>query len=394
MEKIIPDKVATIVFIGYAPLTEKSANDFFINDLIKDKIHVEYWDLTSMFFPGLESLGRSDDKLVKVVHSRMEIRRLINAQDEHVVFFVNFPFEYRVLWLFRMLTAKNAKIYLIAKGMIPMPDRKSDVLFKQLFSLGVFKKILNVFSNRIALFCKHLGLIKPFDRIYFAGIDAIKIAGLGHPLDKAKAELISINSSDYDKYLSILNTPSIIKDRYILFLDEYLPYHPDFLMFDIKPVDSLSYYKYLNFFFEKIEQKFGLKVVIAAHPKAKMYHTKNFFNNRSVIFDKTSELVKNAEFVLAHMSTAISFSVLFEKPTVFLLSDDILKDMPYQADVIYHMAKCLNAQVLNINSISSHSDVNVDLSIDANAYQKYKFRYLTSAETRNVQSYAILKNTI
>ena len=52
-----------------------------------------------------------------------------------------------------------------------------------------------------------------------------------------------------------------------------------------------------------------MKVVIAAHPKVE-YKSNKF--NRKIYFNKTLQLIKNSNLVLAHMSTAINYAVIYK----------------------------------------------------------------------------------
>ena len=57
-----------VIYIGYQPLTEKVVEDFYFNELIKNQIKVEYWDLTKIFFQiKLNDLIKSEN--IKKIHS-------------------------------------------------------------------------------------------------------------------------------------------------------------------------------------------------------------------------------------------------------------------------------------------------------------------------------------
>jgi len=379
-----------IVYIGYSPLTVKAANDFFINDLLLDNRKVEYWDLSIIYFPNVKYSEIVDGDWVKKISSIKLFKKFLSEKNVNTIFFINFPFNYRVLRIYLLLSRRKANLTLIAKGMIPLPSRGGKQFARTLLSVDAFKNIKMMFLNRFSLFLKLFGLIKTFDRIYYSGDESLKIAGLGYTLDVERAELIAINSSDYDKYLQIIGKESMGLDKYVVFLDEYFPFHPDFLMFATKVVDSEEYYESINQFFFEIEQRYNVKVIIAAHPKAEKYHSRNFFNGREVFFNRTAELVKDSEFVLAHMSTSISFSVLFKKPIAFITTDGLIRNMPFEAELIAHMANVLNCVCYNTNQYSFIGD----MTFDNDKYSEYKYSYLTSTATENIKSSDIFLNSI
>ena len=76
------------------------------------------------------------------------------------------------------------------------------------------------------------------------------------------------------------------------------------------------FYGSLNSFFSKVEQHFGCKVVIAAHPSS--VYTNNPFDGRDIIYNKTCELIKDCTAVCMHTSNALSYAILFNKPLALL----------------------------------------------------------------------------
>ena len=94
--------------------------------------------------------------------------------------------------------------------------------------------------------------------------------------------LFNFNYFDFDNYLE--QKTDIITSNTIVFLDEYLPYHPDFDLLKMEKINANQYYKELNNFFSKIEAHTSSRVVIAAHPKAN--YNINPFNNRPIYLVK------------------------------------------------------------------------------------------------------------
>ena len=53
--------------------------------------------------------------------------------------------------------------------------------------------------------------------------------GLGWQYDVAQAKIIGVNTCDFERIRDTKEVPFAYK--YIVFLDEYFPFHPDFKMF-------------------------------------------------------------------------------------------------------------------------------------------------------------------
>lgn len=380
-----------LVYIGYQPLTHKVMDDFFMSDFMRDGYTVQYWDLSKIYFPKITFLNTIDENwIIKITKiSQLEQLLKLNKKEEYF-YFINFPYGWLVLDVFKLLTKYDAKIGIVARGMIPLPSLTHNLSLKTFLSKLKFEKFVRLVQNKIALLLKKKGLIKPFDLVFYTGDESLGILGIGFQIDIKTANLIPINSSDYEIYLKAKLTVSESVDKYVVFLDEYLPFHPDWKMLKIEPLEAGKYYQSLNNFFLEIEKKYGLKVIIAAHPKADLYKTQNFFNGREVYFGKTVELVRDSEFVIAHMSTSVGFAVTFEKKIVFVYTDDHYKSMWPQFNIVLYFSKIFNTQLINIDSLSI---IEIDNEIDKERYNDFIYSYMTSKETRNTDSYSIIKKS-
>ena len=59
------------------------------------------------------------------------------------------------------------------------------------------------------------------------------------------------------------------KKNFFLYLDQYEHDHPDYNYNEVRKINAKDFYKSLNIFFDRLEQKFKKKVIIAAHPRSK-----------------------------------------------------------------------------------------------------------------------------
>lgn len=378
-----------VVYIGYQPLTEKVMEDFFMINFINDGVEVEYWDITEIYFPNITfSNLLYDERIIKICKISL-LEELFNKyKSEDYICFVNFSYEWLVKDVFRLLKKYDVKTGIIARGMLPLPSMSHDLSLNNVLSKLKLKKILRFGKNKFALILKKIGLIKSFDVVFYAGSESLKILGIGFEIDIKSAELVSINSSDYDRCLVAKSSTKKFSGRYAVFLDEYLPFHPDFEMLDIRTVESSKYYNSLNSFFLKIENKYNLKIIIAAHPKAELYKRQDFFEEREVFFGKTVELVKDSEFVIAHMSTSIGYSVVFDKKNILTYTNDLFRVMWSQFNVIKYFSKTLDTPLINIDDYSIDD---VEKEINKERYNDFIYTYMTSRGNENIKSYSLVK---
>jgi len=198
------------------------------------------------------------------------------------------------------------------------------------------------------------------------------------------AELIKAHSLDYDHYLDFRDNPdrintNISSKNLAVFLDEFGPYHPDFSHMGIKPyMDADNYFPEINRFFSYLEDRFGLEVVIAAHPRSN-YHLngKNPFGGRNCYFGQTVKLVEASQLVLTHESTAKSFAVLFNKPMLFISSQSYVRRFRVNIDAA---AKVFDKTPVKISDEDLILDSKV-FKINPLLYEGYISRYIKEKGT-------------
>lgn len=123
--------------------------------------------------------------------------------------------------------------------------------------------------------------------------------------------LIRAHTMDYDRFLTCKVKPM---QNHIVFLDEYLPFHPDFLFYGISTSSPEKYYPLLEKAFVSLEQKFRIPVIIAAHPRSDIAITQKWMPGRKIVPGQTTELIAQALLVCGHSSTSFNFAVLYRKP--------------------------------------------------------------------------------
>lgn len=130
------------------------------------------------------------------------------------------------------------------------------------------------------------------------------------------------------KNLNYIDCPSLtinfaLKKRVnniITYVDENLLFSRDAFIrqTNYKKIQNIDLYlRQLKFFFEKVEEKFKSKVIVACSNK--FTYKKNYFN-RPIVYGKTQELISKSKLVLGHRSTAL-FQALFNNVPVILIKN-------------------------------------------------------------------------
>lgn len=155
--------------------------------------------------------------------------------------------------------------------------------------------------------------------------------------------------------------------------------HPDTKLLSLDAIKPEEYYPLLNAYFDRVEKQFGMPVVIAAHPKALRYKEENFFGGRSVYFDSSAILCRDADFVIAHASTSVNYPVVFGKKLHFITSKSIERKMKSIHQNVICFAKYLGCNVQYFDQ--PHESVNLIEVLDEERYRAYKYDFQTSFET-------------
>lgn len=378
-------KYTTLIYFRYIPLTAKIWSDFYMKAVMDAGLHVEYWDLSRLFFR--DSWGQEDassllEDYVRRFNNYAAFEACIQQQDIDSTLFVSLvSYDYQVTKLFRLFTKYNCQLAVFGRNMFPRSSYVDRSVLQRLMSLSP-TKIIRFYRNRRAIHWKETGKIRGYDVIFQGGSLGYKGIGCVSRTEIERAQSVKVNSNDYDTYLQIRTLSSHQDEKYIVFLDEYLPLHPDAKLFKIQTIAPEVYYREINTYFSRLEAQYGMSVVIAAHPKALKYKECNYFCGRHVEFGRSAELVRGAEFVLAHNSTSIAFAVAFRKRLHLLTSHTLERDMAYVHRHILDEASFLGC---NWQYVDEESPVLV-AEVDDSRYNQYKYDYLCWPETENLET--------
>lgn len=370
--------IKKIVFFDYQALSEQVYEHYYFGRLLAEGYEVAYFDLTYLYYPKLSKESTFEGVLIHQITSFKQLERCISSDTQATTLYISrLTFTHTVAALFRLFKKYNCKLAVFTRGGFPTLSMRQKLLH---FSL---RKYIRYAKMLFTLFLKKAGFFKTYDYIFNCGT-SLYMVGIGWGEDVKKADIIAINTVDYERIHNVKECCEGVENgSYIVFLDEYYPFHPDLEICDITPIPSEKYYEELNSFFERVEEHFHLPVVIAAHPKADLYKEKDFFGGRRVFFGKTASLVKYCSVVLVHDSTALGFAVAEMKPMLFLNSKLIQKYMRENSQFINFMAENLGA------SLVFYDEYQGDIpnpTVDTAKYNQYKYSYLTNKDTEELST--------
>jgi len=220
---------------------------------------------------------------------------------------------------------------------------------------------------------------------------------MNNALIKKAKKVIKSHSLDYDLFLSLKEKkiPNNLKS-YAVFLDQNIPFHPGAIFRGEKPKTTKEkYFPALNNFFTLFENKTGLEVIFEAHPRSRYDLYPEFLYGRKYFLLKTPELIRDSKVVLLHTSTALSFAILFNKPIIFLTSNEYQKS--YDDFRINSYARSMNSLLFNIDEKNINSKIPSNNKIyffDKVKYAEYRNNYLKFPKTPEKKSWEIFLDNI
>jgi len=375
----------TIYIVTNSHFNNRDKDRFGVDFFLKEEYKVVILDVQDYTNPELKHLERP----IYELHPNLDvincdkfstIKLSLKKQGRGIAFlFLND--DYKSLKIKRYLRQNNIKIGVIHGGMIPSVNiYESSFLkiFNKFKELTLFN-FINLILNKVYI---KLFNIKYYDFLVTSNYNT---SLLNYTFPKP-LNIIETHSLDYDLVLKYKNNNRIIDDKYVVFLDQYLLNHSDFIRSNTKlNINEDKYYRELNSYFKQIEEIFNYKVVIAAHPRADIRTYKKLFNERDIIYGKSVLLVKYSEFVLTHYSTAINFAIIYKKAILFLTSNDLEKTNINH--YIQEFSTLLNQNYINISSKKLPSNI----EIDTNRYYNYKKKYIKK-NNNQILSYEIFYN--
>jgi hypothetical protein len=196
--------------------------------------------------------------------------------------------------------------------------------------------------------------------------------------------VVWINSFDYDEYVRFLRERAgepVRPERIAVFVDEAASSHPDFAFLGTEwmaPTDAV-YSASMRRLFDLVEERTGLRVVVAAHPRSDYASRPGFFGDREVVCGRTIELIAESSLVIAHGSTALSYAALLEKPTLLTVTAEMQRT-PYAPQVI-RIARGLGLEVVDVDDRRDLEAVSWDYERwPREGFAEYVRRYVRSPE--------------
>lgn len=374
-------KKTVIYYLFVTPVLAGANEKYGVIYLRRNGYQVMLYDLSPYVQPvafqtvknGLEDYSENG---IERCFNRQQIRRVIQNAEPNSLFLPMFSYGRQVDFIFRYFTRYHIRFGHINNVNTDVQIEEASVKkYKNYFYDISMDRIMNSFYIHIV---RKISKYKCAEFMVLGGKhnkDSYRRACLCNEETKT----IYLHSFDYEKFIQGKMTQSATcnKKKYCVFLDQYIPFHPDGIQ-EGMTINASSYYQELCKFFGYIQKERRIEVMIAAHPKADYDYKPDCFKGFEIIKGQTNKIIEGAEFVMAHFSTAISYVVLFQKPLLVLMTDTFY-DCPLRyRKTTQKYADILAATLINISGTEEElwKAKLEDLRIDKKAYAEYITEYI------------------
>jgi hypothetical protein len=385
-------KVTKIIYVVEATFSKRDYERFGVETVRDNGFAVEVWDLTPALHPDIYGRITVKDAVsfdgCRLFHSKSEATAAAAALGGNVFVVIFVFYDLNSYPVFRALSGSGARYAMSVANAIPP-------VYKGAAPRDLWRRLKAVTPQKIS---NRIFFRVPFDRLgvrpatlLLAGGEKSTSVFTYYPVtDETKT--VWCHTFDYDIYLRERLLPRKTEQGIGVFLDEDLCFHPDYLYRKHGLYTTPEeYFGALRRFFDFLRTAHGVEIVIAAHPRSTYEERPDYFGKRPVVRDRTVEMVQTSAFAIAHSSTSINYAVLFNKPIIFITTDDLTKSP--QGPMIETMPRHFNKKAINLNGDFAF-DWEDELKIDERAYASYKEAYIKRSISADLPFWQIFSDEV
>jgi len=389
--------IKRIIFLVKHRFNRRDYRRFGIELLEQNGFGVEVWQLANILAPKSDRGYASTDQMnwpgYKTFNSKQELLSKLKGlgPDTFIVFISLIRYNLTTYPIFKAISDTGARYALSVTNAVPLAEKRAKrILYNfERFQKITWRKSINYLNNTLSRIPLRWMGVKPSNFLFAGGERSIKHCMSG-PIDRS-TKILWAHSMDYDQYLEE-KRKHFSGQPIAVFLDEYVPFHPDYKYCGTKaPISADKYYPMLNKLFKLVEDRLKLKVIIAAHPHSRYEDHPDCFEGRKWFRRETVRLVKESKLVLAHSSTALNFANLFHKPVIFLTSSEL--DKSWQGSFIRAMSGWFAKKPIFMDKPDA-IDWQHELITSKSHYRDYHRAYIKKDGSRDLPFWQIVADAL
>lgn len=359
-----------LVFLFVTPALVNDDKKYSLQKLVDRGLKVEIWDLTPAVMPDIEKTITQKRFYSPFIHyirceNIRQIEDKIRMDQKAAFFFPMFDLYYEVRKIYGLFTKYHVR-YGYVNNMVCEQDSLVDGFENNTDKRFQIQHIKHGLFNRV---WKKIRKYTPAEFIAF-GTNENEQGVVKRGVCSNNTLKLHLHTFDYERFMDV--EPYEKGQPYCVFLDQYIPFHPDNLIDAGLKIDAKKYYDELNAILDCIQQKLNVKIIVAAHPRADYNDKKEYLKGYQIEYGKTSELIKGATLVVAHFSTAIGMVPLARVPVAIIDTELISRIRKFDV-LCQRYAEALGAPI-----ICKPQDVQKKvLQYDLRKYEDFVEKYMT-----------------
>lgn len=376
--------ISKVIFIICCPVREQEYDYLGIELLERNNYSVEIWNVMPIINPesfryqgDVTSAALVSGKYI-LISKKEDFESRISGLDSNCFLFIQIGCSLKTYFIYRAITRKKLRYgndmnllesYHIM-GMNDISARARRVTVKKIIARMRWEWWLEFIFRFVRPY-----VISPSNLISRGGNKSLQFVDREKYIADSSTKTLLMHNMDYDAFLMQKDKPKLDFNKNIaVFIDADPCFHPNYVRSNVKRTATPDvYFPELCDFFRKIEIKWDVEVIIAKHPRGSdEYACKDYFQGRRIISHRTCELIANSQFVVLHTSMAIDFAVLFNKPAIFIITEQLQKGL--DGLLINCQAHYFGKKPVNISSDKEVSEFLREerLEIDEDIYNTYK----------------------
>lgn len=178
-----------------------------------------------------------------------------------------------------------------------------------------------------------------------------------------------IHNHNYEKLSHYINKNK--EEEYIVFIDQYLPWHSETQKFNKWKMNAELYYGKITAFLLKISEETKKIPIIATHPKAEKGKIEKYAGEIKVVYGETVDMIQKSKICILHYSSAVDLVVLLKKEMVITICDELLNSPAEVATRL--LCREFQKPILTIEEYlaSPQNEITTYSKIDEHKYSRY-----------------------
>lgn len=369
-----------IIFLFVTPPVDGDEKKYSLKLLSDLGFQIVIYDVTPLFAPDVDSAItkdriHSDFVQYRRIKQKDELRNIIRDNSSDSFFLPMFDDYYLVRVVYKYFSKYNVRYGYVNNLVYELDTNGKD-------TLKITKKNINSGKICSALYNRLFRKVVPYKHAEFIafGSELSKESVRSRCRIGKNTKELDLHTFDFQRFRDS-SAVSIDYGDYCVFLDQYIPYHPDNIKDRGLSINAQTYYEEMRCILDAVAERFCMSVVVAAHPRADYTNKKVFPDNYIIERGKTSELIKGAKLVLAHFSTAIGFVALADVPLCIVIPKSI-----GQISEFKHSGEEF-AELLGTGLITEPYDTeNIELKVDKERYKSFAEKYMTCSSDLNLDN--------